>query len=82
MKWSHKYDNQNVRIIYPVSFRINVSYEDRNAFTYTAHQKKKKIKMRKKEGTLKERRERKIIFSFTIRIFYPNEKMKIYQEGK
>ena len=50
--------------------------------SHTLLTKKKKIKKRKKEGTLKERRERKIIFSFTIRIFYPNEKMKIYQEGK
>ena len=41
------------------------SYEDRNAFTYTAHQKKKKIKKRKKEGALKARGERKTIFSFT-----------------
>ena len=40
------------------------SYEDRNAFTYTAHQKKK-IKKRKKEGALKARGERKTIFSFT-----------------
>ena len=39
------------------------SYEDRNAFTYTAHQKK--IKKRKKEGALKARGERKTIFSFT-----------------
>ena len=42
----------------------------------------KKIKKRKKKGTLKKRRKSKTIFSFTICTFYPNEKMTIYQEGK
>ena len=48
--------------------------------------KRKTIKKRKKEGgkkeALKERGERKIILSFTIYTFYPNEKMTIYQEGR